>query len=99
MAEPKKRDGDIEINLQDTSGVTDVVHAPLTDEVMTVWRGMFGSEVAEFRQRSTLRASTGYEVIFITPNRGVDASKLKRGLLSAAQTVIADHFVTTARCQ
>ncbi len=99
--EIKLHRGDIEINLHDTSGkvATGQIHAPLTDEVMTVWRAMFSSQVAEFRQKSTLKSSLDYEVIFITANPGVDKAKLKLGLLSAAQTVIADHFVATARCR
>ena len=97
MANPKPQKGDIVINLHETSGGTGLISAGVTDEVLTVWRGMYGSQVTSFRQKSRIRSSVDYEVIYVTPNAGVDKRTLERQLRATSQTTIADIYSQNAR--
>lgn len=92
MTNRRPQKGDIVIDLQQTSGDAGLIPASVTDEVLKVWRGMYGSQVNSFRQKSGRRSSVDYEVVFITPNQGVDADVLGRQLRHTAQTVIAEMF-------
>lgn len=99
MAVRRARHGDIVINLQDTAGDVGMLPATVTDEVLAVWRGQFGSQVEEFRQKSMVRSSVDYEIVFITPGPNVDVGTLNRQLRHTAQTAIADIYSESARNQ
>lgn len=95
--EIKPRDGDIVINLHDTLGVTGLVQATATKQVLAEWRERFDDEVAEFRQASRCESSINFELIYVTPKPGVPKTTLNEGLRACAQTILAGHYTASAR--
>jgi|GEM_PF-2419684 len=86
----KKRPGDIEINLQDSELSGRIIQSRDTDAVIEEWRKVYGAEIGEIRQKSTVRSSSSYEVVYVTPNPGVWASELTDGMKQIAKRVLAE---------